>query len=274
VTPRQSERDRFSVAMCTRNGERYVGEQVESILDQAPAPSEIVVSDDDSSDGTLGVVSAAVDARRAGRGGPVLTTLINAAPLGVTANFAQAVAACTGEFIALSDQDDVWHAGRLGRLATEFERHPRLLALGSDARLIDGDGHPLGRSLSGSLQMSRRERSRLARGEVFEALMGRNLFTGATMAIRRDLLLYALPFPSSWVHDEWLAVIASAVGEVAMLGDELVDYRQHSSNEIGAPRPTLAHKLSRLGAPRSERAARDPRCGRRCAVDCEGQVAA
>jgi glycosyltransferase involved in cell wall biosynthesis len=239
--------------MCTRNGETYVGEQIESILNQAPAPAEIVVSDDDSRDGTLGVVSATVNARRAGRGGPVLRTLVNTKPLGVTANFGQAVAACTCELIALSDQDDVWHAGRLERIAAEFERRPQLLALGSDARLVDGDGHPLGRSLSGSLQLSRRERSRLARGDVFRALMGRNLFTGATMVVRRDLLRHALPFPLSWVHDEWLAVVASAVGEVAMLADELIDYRQHSYNEIGAPRPTLAHKVSRLGAPRTER---------------------
>ena len=57
MTPRTVERDRFSVALCTRNGGRYVGEQVESILGQVPSPSEIVVSDDDSSDGTLGVIS-------------------------------------------------------------------------------------------------------------------------------------------------------------------------------------------------------------------------
>ena len=253
MTPRTVERDRFSVALCTRNGARYVGEQVESILGQVPSPSEIVVSDDDSSDGTLGVISAAVEARRAVGGGPVLKIMANAEPLGVTANFGQAVAACTCELIALSDQDDVWHAGRLRRIALEFEGRPRLLAVGSDARLVDGDGRLLGRSLSESLEVSRRERSRLARGDAFGALMGRNLFTGATMVVRRDLLRHALPFPASWVHDEWLAVIASAVGEVAILPDELTDYRQHSLNAIGAPRPTLAHKLGRLAAPRTER---------------------
>ena len=72
-----------------------------------------------------------------------LTVLINALPLGVTRNFEQAIGLCTGDLIALCDQDDIWHASKLERLAHEFENRPDLSLLHSDLRLVDREGKPL-----------------------------------------------------------------------------------------------------------------------------------
>ena len=248
----------ISVAMCTRNGERFVARQVQSILNQRPAPLELVVGDDASTDGTVAVIEREHAAALAADPSlPTSLTVIRRDPaLGVTANFAATIAACSGDLIALSDQDDEWMPGKLAALAAAFTADPELLLAHSDARLVDADSVPLGNTLLDALEATSAERAGLIAGEALPVLLRRNLVTGATVMLRRSLLESAAPMPAEWVHDEWLATVAAAVGRVRLLPEPLIDYRQHGANEIGARRPGLADKLARLREPRAERAAR------------------
>ena len=247
-----------SVALCTRNGARYVAEQVRSILAQRPVPIEIVVGDDDSRDDTLAVIeSVFAEARAAGRG--VATELVvrrHQPALGVVGNFADAMAHCRGDLIALSDQDDVWRHDKLARLVPLFVDAAELNLVHSDARLVDGDGHALGLTLLEALEATVGERAGLTEGDAFTVLLRRNLVTGATVVFRRTLLTRAAPLPVEWVHDEWLAAIAAAQspGAVRLVPEPLIDYRQHDANEIGARRPTTADRWAKLREPRAERA--------------------
>jgi hypothetical protein len=233
-----------SVALCTRNGARYLPAQVHSVCTQEPPPREIVLSDDGSSDDSVGVVRQAM-ADCGVASSVALTVFENKPALGVTRNFEQAIRACRHELIALSDQDDVWHPGRLARMAACFEARPDLLLLHTDARLVDGDLKPLGDTLFHALEVQPEELEAIARGRAFEVFLRRNLVTGATAMFRRRLLAAALPFSDEWVHDEWLAALAAATGRVDVLPEALIDYRQHGSNQIGAKRPTLADKLAK-----------------------------
>jgi hypothetical protein len=90
-------------------------------------------------------------------------------------------------------------------------------------------------------------------GRGYETLLRRNLVTGATTVFRRNLLDQAVPFAQNWVHDEWLAIIAAATTGIDVIELELIDYRQHGGNQIGARRRTLPEKLGRLSEPRAER---------------------
>ena len=233
-----------SVALCTRNGARYLPAQVQSVCTQEPPPREIVLSDDGSSDNSVGVVRQAM-ADCGVASSVALTVFENKPALGVTRNFEQAIRACRHELIALSDQDDVWHPGRLARMAACFEERPDLLLLHTDARLVDGDLKPLGDTLFHALEVQPEELEAIAQGRAFEVFLRRNLVTGATAVFRRRLLAAALPFSDEWVHDEWLAALAAATGRVDVLPEALIDYRQHGSNQIGAKRPTLADKLAK-----------------------------
>jgi glycosyltransferase involved in cell wall biosynthesis len=246
----------ISVALCTYNGARYIEEQLHSILNQTTKPTEIVVSDDGSTDGTLDVVSRALEGRRGREDGPKVHILRNAVPLGVTANFEQALAACTGELIALSDQDDVWHPNRLALTAAAFENRPSLVLLNSDARLVDAHGKPSGQTLLATLGVSDRDIGEIHLGRALDILLQRNIVTGATTVLRRELVQRAQPFPSEWVHDEWLAIVAALTGDVDILGEPLVDYRQHGGNQIGASSLDTRGKLGRLRASRTARNAR------------------
>lgn len=242
----------ISVALCTRNGAAYLPAQVRSICMQDRLPIEIVLSDDGSRDDSVEVVRATMaECGVAGRIG--LTVFRNDPALGVTRNFQQAVAACSGALIALCDQDDVWRADRLSIMAAVFDRRPGLLLLHTDARLVDGDLKPLGQTLFQGLEVRADELAGIHAGRAFGVLMHRNLVTGATTVFRRRLLDVTLPFPLEWVHDEWLAALAAATGEMDVLEDCLVDYRQHASNQIGVRRLGLKAKVAKAFAPRGDK---------------------
>ena len=242
-------RQPISVALCTRNGAQFIEAQLRSILNQSVQPNQIVLSDDASTDDTVSIARAVMNVES----GPALTVLLNPVALGVTANFEQAILSCTGEFIALCDQDDVWHPHRLSRALQQFEAQPSLDFLFSDARLVDARGQSLDRSLFGVLEITADDLAALHRGDGLSILIRRNIATGATVMFRRRLLMPALPFAPSWLHDEWLAAVGSAVGRVDAVDEQLIDYRQHGSNEIGVVEPTLIRKVQRVFEPRGDR---------------------
>ena len=243
----------FSVALCTYNGGAFVAEQLRSILDQTDPAAEVVVCDDGSTDGTLDAIDAVAKRHR----GPTDIRIESTTRIGgVTANFDRAIGACRGDVIALSDQDDRWHPNRLAatRANLPADHGPRLVF--ANAALIDGDGAPLRGSLHENLRLSKRERASIRSGRAFEVLLRRNLVTGAATAFTRSLYDLATPFPESWVHDEWLAIIAAALGEVVLLDERLIDYRLHGGNQIGVADPGAASRLGRMLQPRGERYAR------------------
>lgn len=241
-----------SVALCTHNGARFIAEQVRSICLQTLPPSEIVLSDDASTDAGVEIAQAALEACLRERPGLAieLRVIRNKPALRVTKNFEQAVRACRGDLIALSDQDDVWHLERLARMVSEFERRPDLLLLHTDARLVDGALKDLGQSLFHALEVKPLELAWIHSDRAFDVFLRRNLVTGATTLFRCSLLDQALDFPKEWLHDEWLGIVASAVGRVDALEDALIDYRQHESNQIGARRDSFMGKVRKALASR------------------------
>ncbi len=247
---------RVSVALCTHDGAAYLEEQLASILAQRPGPFEIVLGDDASSDDTIAIAERMVAAHRAAGGGTSLVVRRHEPALGVVGNFADALAHARGDLVALSDQDDVWKPGKLAAFVAAFAGDPDLLLAHSDARLVDAKGVPTGVTLLEALEATAAERAGLERGDAFATLLRRNLVTGATVVMRRGLVDAAAPFPPGWVHDEWLAIVAAATGSLRLLPAQLVDYRQHGGNQIGARRPTAAHRLAKLREPREPRASR------------------
>lgn len=232
----------------------YIEQQVSSILGQSVLPSQIVLSDDASADDTVARVRRAVS-EFAGAA-PELVVLENDPALGVVANFEQAVRACTGDIIVLCDQDDLWVTHRLATLLERFAAEPDLLLVHSDARLVRSDGSPLGYSLFEAISLTPSELAEIHAGDEFVTLLRRNVVTGATTAFRRSLLDAALPFPASWVHDEWLAMVAAIIGRTDVITEHLIDYRQHAANQIGARKLGVSGIVRELRLRRTERGTR------------------
>lgn len=246
---------RVSVALCTYQGEAHLLVQLASLLEQTEAPDEVVVGDDGSTDATMELLRAFADRAPF----PVRVTVRER--LGPSANFAATIAQCTGDLVALCDQDDRWHPRRLASARSALADHPSAAAAFSDAALIGPDGRALRRSLWGSIGVDQRERRRLD-ADPLAALLRRPMVTGCTMTFRRSLLDLAAPFPTDagLQHDRWLALCAATVGPLVAIDEELVDYRVHGaqhtglgplSTASGRPRgrlhPSRARRMRRTG---------------------------
>lgn len=223
----------LSVALCTYNGERWIGQLLRSIAEQTRPPDELVIQDDGSDDETIRIIEDFTN------GAPFEVRLAqNATRLGSTANFAVALERSRGQFIALSDQDDIWYPTKLERLVGELELDPTVTMVLSDADLIDEDGRRLNRRLWDSRMVARTLRRNAV---VSERLLARRaLTTGCTMVIRRRALAAALPFPAALKdpvapmrHDRWISLIAAAVGTVRAVPEPLLAFRVHQSQETG-----------------------------------------
>lgn len=236
-----------SVAMCTFNGEAYIALQLESIASQTLLPAEIVISDDGSQDDTVAVIGRTIEKLRnsvPGFSSVDVKVITNQKSLGVTANFEQAISLTTKRYVFLADQDDVWFPDRISRQLAELESgHGFVFA---DAELIDDDGQSLGHSLFDALAVSQGERAGVCSDNPVDVLIKRNIVTGATAVFDRKVFDVATPFPASWVHDEWLAMVAALTGAKFSVTDSVIGYRQHTQNQIGVKKRTLGIRMGRL----------------------------
>ena len=221
---------RFSIALATRNGARYLEALLDSLVAQLWAPYELVVSDDASEDSTT-IILETFSARA-----PFPVRLLrNPQPLGVEGNFSCAIAACAGDCIALADQDDLWRPEKLARLARAL-MEPGTLAVFSDAEVVDAKLVPLGYTMWQRVNFTVSEQVRLAQGDGFAVLLKHRIVTGATLAFRVSLREAVLPIPSGWPHDAWFALIAAANGGLSAVSEPLISYRQHENNAVGGIR--------------------------------------
>ncbi|MEW6335099.1 MAG: glycosyltransferase family 2 protein [Thermodesulfobacteriota bacterium] len=239
----------ISVVLCTYNGERYLQQQLDSLLAQSHPPGKILAADDGSTDRTQAILQAfAVQAQ--GRG---ITVEVGQNPcnLGYILNFERALQRAGADLIFVCDQDDVWHPDKLAVMSARFAADPDLLLLHSDARLVDAHLGDMGCSLFEALEVRPDEIRHLHDGRGFDVLLRRSLVTGATAAFRSGLLASAVPFGEGWIHDEWLALVAAAVGKTDVVERPLIDYRQHGANQLGMRRRTLDVKVREMALSRT-----------------------
>lgn len=217
-----------SVCVATYNGEKYLKEQLDSILKQLIESDEVIISDDGSKDSTLDVIKSFND--------PRIKIYINKGEHGYTANFENALKYSSGDIIVLSDQDDVWSADKISTIKTQLEWYDFLV---SDATVVNEKLEVLSKSF-----WSLRKPHYNAFGDFIQCS-----YLGCCMAFKRDVLLMALPFPKNHnlcCHDYWLQLIGSFYFSVRYEHKPLVYYRRHGGNvsdaglSKGAP---LVHKI-------------------------------
>lgn len=230
--------ERIAVVLCTRNGSRWIAEQLRSILAQDRVPDSVHITDDASEDDTMAIIEQILE------GAPFYVDVVrNETPVGIAANFERTLMRADAEMIALCDQDDRWSPAKLQR-TEDVMTEPSVMAVFSDGTLIDESGASVGRSLWQATGVGRFARHRLATGKVLDQLLRWNVVTGATLAVRRAVLDVALPIPRETLHDEWLALIAAGLGDVVAIPERLVEHRLHADAAVGVP-PRLSRALAR-----------------------------
>ncbi|WP_435548188.1 glycosyltransferase family 2 protein [Desulfobacterium sp. N47] len=199
-----------SVCIATYNGEKFIGEQLLSIIEQIPGDSEIIIVDDCSTDKTLFVIKQLRDYR--------IRIYYNPSRQGPVKTFERAIKLSRGDYIFLSDQDDVWVHSKI-RLMKECLSHYDLVV--SDAILIDDKGSIINDSFY-KLRNS---------GPGLLKNLYKNTYLGCCMAFNRKILEKSLPFPAAVpMHDMWLGMIAELYGTAYFCNEKLIYYRRHPAN--------------------------------------------
>ena len=231
---------KISVAMCTYNGAEYLQQQLDSLELQTQQPFELVICDDRSTDATEEIVRRFSSSVRF----PVRFSK-NEANLGSTANFSQAIRLCHGDLIALCDQDDVWHPERLKKQAAQFEQDATLGGSVCDGDLIDANSTPLNLSLWNSQDFTTPMRKDVSAGKTAGTLVRQNFVTGAAFMFRASLRQHIFPIPEEWIHDAWIAWMLSLHSRLCLLPAQLIHYRIHARQQIGANPQSLSDRFRR-----------------------------
>lgn len=211
---------RVSVCMATYNGEAYLAAQLDSILAELEPQDDLVIVDDASSDGTVALLETITD--------PRVTVHARAENRGYVRTFEEALSRATGDVLMLSDQDDVWIEGRRALLLAGTTGR----AVAASNLVILGTDAPLRSPLSGREWLLRATDAPRRWRNQWRILIGDAPYFGCTMALRRDFLDRALPFPSYLTesHDLWIATVANAAGELAHVQQPTLRRRLHDDN--------------------------------------------
>lgn len=220
---------KISVALCTFNGEKYLQQQIDSILHQTVKVDEIIVCDDGSSDSTLQILKEYQD-----RHPEIFRIYSNEKNLRSVKNFEKAISLCMGDLIFLSDQDDIWEKTKVERYLDRFNQQPATNVICSNGYLIDDSNNTLEKYTVWDVpQFLKQNKSSFDYFKIF-CTIG-NFATGASMAIRKSFVEKVLPFPliDGFHHDEWIAVIASEENAFDFIDEKLFRYRLHSEQQVG-----------------------------------------
>jgi glycosyltransferase involved in cell wall biosynthesis len=212
---------KISIALITYNGEKYIREQLDSILNQTIQDFEIVVCDDCSADSTRFILTeyAQKDTR--------IVLNFNEKNLGFLKNIEKAIKLCKGEFIAFADQDDIWEIEHLSVLYSNIGDN---FLICGDTLSVNEEGNSLNFRLS-QLFMIDINSLKNNNEHLLRLLVMDNIFQGAAMMLNRKIVDMALPFPNEIeYHDIWLALCAMAFNKFVYIPTVIIKHRRHSVN--------------------------------------------
>jgi glycosyltransferase involved in cell wall biosynthesis len=203
----------ISIALCTYNGEEFIRQQMNSLLAQSYKNIEIIIVDDCSTDRTLSIVNEYAAA------GNNIRIFRNEKNLGYNKNFEKAIKRCTGDFIAMCDQDDIWHPDKL---KIQYESIGNSDLIYHDSEFID--------SLGNGMNFKMSDKFNFYKGSSPLPFLFMNCVSGHSILMKRTLLKDIFPFPKGFHYDQWIAFTAADKGSIDFVDRCLIQYRQHQKN--------------------------------------------
>jgi len=219
---------KISVALCTYNGERFLSEQLKSILNQTVPVTEIIVCDDGSTDNTI-IILKQFEKTYLG----VFKININTENIGVIKNFEKAISLCSGDIIFFADQDDVWESNKVEKCVCFFQNEPGIFGVFTNAQMIEESGQSTNKTFWQLLGFDDLKKE-LQTKDVFRfMLFYGNMVAGCCMAVTREALSLVFPFKqieNMW-HDEWIALKLAEYNKIYFLDEPLIKYRMHNDQQ-------------------------------------------
>ena len=200
--------------MATFNGEKYINEQINSILVQLGTDDELIISDDGSTDKTMEIVKSYDDKR--------IKVYENNGIHGYTHNFENALKKASGDFIFFSDQDDVWLPDKVKKMLPLLKKNNFVI---TDAYLTNEK-----LEIKNQLSSWRRYKKGYFRN------LYKSVYAGCTCAFTKNIKDYVLPFPTTLYiqHDTWIGLICELKFNVVYIDEPLIYFRRHDKNTSGA----------------------------------------
>ena len=220
----------IDILLATYNGEKYLREQLESILSQSYQNFHLLIRDDGSSDNTLSVINTFINQF------PSKISLVeDSEHLGVHKCFSKLLSLSKAPYVMFADQDDVWLKDKvlmtfqkMNELEIQFGKNKPLLVHG-DLIVVDKNLKEIAPSFWSYTKLKPRE------GSYLNRLIVQNEVTGCTLMMNHSLRDKVYPIPSeSIMHDWWIALVATAFGYIGVVQEPLILYRQHDKNALGA----------------------------------------
>lgn len=226
--------EKVDILLATYNGEKYLAEQIESILNQTYKDINLIISDDNSSDSSLKIIEeyAKKDDR--------IKVFKQEKNLGIISNFEFLISKVNSKYFMFSDQDDIWNENKVEISLKKI--------IDTDSDIVFTDLLVVDNKLNvlyNSYWELKGFKNKILKFNSFEALYLNNYVTGCTMLMKREIISKVLPLPknSKYVlHDYWIALITSQTGKVEFLNEPTIKYRQHKNNEVGSKKKTESIK--------------------------------
>ena len=204
-----------SVIMATYNGERYIREQIESIVSQMGDDDELIISDDGSVDNTMQICRTYAENDKR-------ISCINGPHKGYVYNFEFLMSQAKNEIIMISDQDDVWRENKIAIVREHFQEHPNAWVVLHDADYIDDSGNTIGETIF---------RDRKAKHGFIKNLI-KSSYYGCCMSLSKDYKNIILPFPMHALsYDQWIGLFAEKSNRSVFCEKTLIHHRVHDSNQ-------------------------------------------
>lgn len=218
------------IILATYNGEKFLSEQIDSLLNQNHLKCRIIMRDDNSSDGTLKILKT-----YAKKYPKKIVLIPSFERLGILANFSTLISHSDADYTLFSDQDDIWDEDKvtlslqaIKKLETVYTTDCPIL-VHSDLQVINEDGAVISPSFWHYTGL------KPSIGQSLNRLLMQNVVTGCAMMINRSLRELSVSIPKGAVmHDWWLALVATAFGKIGCIEKATIKYRQHGKNALGA----------------------------------------
>lgn len=207
---------KISVAMAVYKGEKYIAEQLSSILKQLSEDDEIIISDDFPQGETKKVIDEIF-------GGDTRIHYYQGPGQGVIKNFENAIKHCQGDIIFLSDQDDVWFDSKVKTVKDAFMENINVIV--HDAKITDENLNVISESFMNDNNSS----------AGFIKNIIKNSYIGCCMAFKANMKKHILPFPKRLpMHDQWIGLVGEKTGKCLFLKKQLIFYRRHEDTVTGS----------------------------------------
>lgn len=228
--------EKIDVLLATYNGERYVKEQIESILNQSYKNIHLIISDDNSTDNTRKILKQYEKNER-------ISIYFQKENLGYIKNFEFLLKQVQSNYYMLSDQDDVWLPKKIEKSMETLKKQNADLVFG-DLEVVDENLNTIYASFGDFMKLNRKIKKYINSDKINYLY---NCVTGCTLLSKKEYIKDILPLPhnSKYVpHDYWIGLIVSLKGKLAYMPEKYIKYRQHGDNEIGTDK--ISHKFKKL----------------------------